>query len=80
MAAGTVTVAMGVTTAGIVGLNMFLLSDKLCQAFTRNPQGLQVPYILPALCAPIWQSQLMTCSHPFQLVSMNGYAKSVAKS
>ena len=42
VAAATVTVAMGVTAAGIVGLNMFLLSDKLCQAFTRDPQVVQV--------------------------------------
>ena len=33
---------MGVTAAGIVGLNMFLLGDKLCQAFTRDPQVVQV--------------------------------------
>ena len=33
---------MGATAAGIVGLNMFLLSDKLCQAFTRDPQVVQV--------------------------------------
>lgn len=43
MTAATVTVAMGVTAAGIVGLNMFLLGDKLCQAFTRDPQVVQVP-------------------------------------
>ena len=40
--AATVTVAMGMTAAAIVGLNMFFLSDKLCQAFTRDQQVLQV--------------------------------------
>ena len=43
--AATVTVAMGVAAAGIVGVNMFLLSDKLCQAFTRDPQVVQVPLL-----------------------------------
>lgn len=37
---------MGVTAAGIVGLNMFLLGDKLCQAFTRDPQVVQVNPLL----------------------------------
>ena len=53
--AATVTVAMGVAAAGIVGLNMFLLSDKLCQAFTQDPQVIQVSLL------PIYTVFLQVC-------------------